>query len=79
MKTHDLDENGFLSFDEFLRAMPLNFKNIPRQEHRYDIVIMKKSRGKYIARTAVWGIISNSIFSHLMYLVITRCQYKNDV
>ena len=34
MEANDLDSNGYLSFDEFLRAMPTNLVNIPEEEHR---------------------------------------------
>ncbi|ELU02025.1 hypothetical protein CAPTEDRAFT_91793 [Capitella teleta] len=34
MKANDLDCNGCLSFDEFLRAMPANTITIPEDEHR---------------------------------------------
>ena len=35
MKSNDLDENGFLSFDEFLGAMPGNTEQISQSQHRY--------------------------------------------
>ena len=34
MRANDLDENGVLSFDEFLSAMPLNMTSFPRVEHK---------------------------------------------
>lgn len=35
MRARDLDDNGCLSFDEFLMAMPANIIQIPEEEHRY--------------------------------------------
>lgn len=35
MRHFDLDENGVLTFDEFLQAMPGNYEVIPDDEHRY--------------------------------------------
>ncbi|KAK2152505.1 hypothetical protein LSH36_326g01027 [Paralvinella palmiformis] len=34
MKANDIDENGSLSFDEFVQAMPRNSENFTEEEHR---------------------------------------------
>ena len=45
MTSHDLDNNGVISFDEFLHAMPLNATQITPVEHRlvrfenFDVII----------------------------------------
>lgn len=38
MNARDKDENGCLSFEEFLQAMPANIINITEDEHRYELV-----------------------------------------
>ena len=48
MQSRDLDNNGSLSFEEFLNAMPGNMVDIPAEDHRYFFIVINTYLNLYI-------------------------------